>query len=121
MPARTFRINGSVTDTQTKKGISGLRVEVWNSPSDQHSVLGSAITDAQGQFDIAAVALHVRADFLERTAQARFQRHWVKTVDQQEPAHGVILQQTRNDIPSIDVALLHAGENAREAVAVECE
>jgi len=56
VPTRTFRINGSVTDTQTKKGISGLRVEVWNSPSDQHSVLGSAMTDAQGQFDIAAVA-----------------------------------------------------------------
>lgn len=56
MPTRTFRINGSVTDTQTKKGISGLRVEVWNSPADQHSVLGSGVTDVQGQFDISAVA-----------------------------------------------------------------
>lgn len=56
MPTRTFRINGSVTDTQTKKGISGLRVEAWNSPSEQHAVLGTAITDAQGQFDLSAVA-----------------------------------------------------------------
>ena len=56
MPTRTFRVVGSVTDTQTKKGISGLRVEVWNSPAAQHVVLGSAITDAQGQFDAAAVA-----------------------------------------------------------------
>jgi hypothetical protein len=45
-----------VTDTQTKKGLSGLRVEVWNSPAAQHAVLGSAVTDAQGQFDIASVA-----------------------------------------------------------------
>jgi hypothetical protein len=45
-----------VTDTQTKKGISGLRVEVWNSPAAQHTVLGSAVTDAQGQFDVPAVA-----------------------------------------------------------------
>ncbi len=56
MPTRTFRVVGSVTDTQTKKGISGLLVEVWNSPAPQHVVLGSAITDAQGQFDAAAVA-----------------------------------------------------------------
>jgi hypothetical protein len=56
VPTRTFRVLGSVVDTQTKKAISGLRVEVWNSPAAQHLVLGSATTDALGQFDVAAVA-----------------------------------------------------------------
>lgn len=56
MATRTFRVTGSVTDTQTKKGLQGLRVEVWNSPAAQHAVLGSAITDAQGNFDLAATA-----------------------------------------------------------------
>ncbi|MBZ5522162.1 MAG: hypothetical protein LAP21_07965 [Acidobacteriia bacterium] len=56
MPTRTFRVFGSVADTQTKKGISGLRVEVWNSPAAAHLILGSGLTDVQGQFDIAAVA-----------------------------------------------------------------
>lgn len=56
MPTRTFRVNGSVTDTQTKKGISGLRVEVWDSPAAQHAVLGSGVTDGQGLFDVPAVA-----------------------------------------------------------------
>ena len=56
MPTRTFRVFGSVSDTQTKKGISGLRVEVWNSPAAQHTVLGSAVTDTAGQFDAAVTA-----------------------------------------------------------------
>ena len=56
MPTRTFRVFGSVSDTQTKKGIAGLRVEVWNSAAAAHLILGSGLTDAQGQFDVAAVA-----------------------------------------------------------------
>lgn len=56
MPTRIFRIVGSVTDTQTKQGIQGLRVEVWNSPAAQHATLGAALTDAEGGFEIAAVA-----------------------------------------------------------------
>jgi hypothetical protein len=56
VPTRTFRVFGSVSDTQTKKGISGLRVEVWNSAAAAHLILGSGLTDSQGQFDVAAVA-----------------------------------------------------------------
>jgi hypothetical protein len=56
VPTRTFRVFGSVSDTQTKKGIAGLRVEVWNSAAAAHLILGSGLTDAQGQFDVAAVA-----------------------------------------------------------------
>jgi hypothetical protein len=56
VPTRTFRVFGSISDTQTKKGISGLRVEVWNSPAAAHLILGSGLTDSQGQFDVAAVA-----------------------------------------------------------------
>jgi hypothetical protein len=56
VPTRTFRVFGSVSDTQTKKAITGLRVEVWNSAAAAHLILGSGLTDAQGQFDVAAVA-----------------------------------------------------------------
>jgi hypothetical protein len=55
VPTRTFRVFGSVSDTQTKKGLSGLRVEVWDSPAVQHVLLGSAVTDAQGSFEIPVV------------------------------------------------------------------
>jgi len=55
VPTRTFRVFGSVSDTQTKKGIAGLRVEVWDSPAAQHVLLGSAVTDAQGSFEVPVV------------------------------------------------------------------
>jgi hypothetical protein len=54
MALRTFRILGMVVDATAKNGIPDLRVEAWNRDDPQHIVFGVSMTDARGEFQIAA-------------------------------------------------------------------
>ena len=52
MPLRTFRISGHVIDERTRYGIPALRVEAWDKDLRSNTLLGVALTDGQGAFDL---------------------------------------------------------------------
>lgn len=53
MPSnKEFKITGHVFDRQTRRDVSGLRVEAWDKDTKYHDLLGVAITDPRGKFII---------------------------------------------------------------------
>ena len=73
------------------------------------------------QFDISAVALHVGPDFVERGVKPCFERDGVQSVNEQQPADNVILQQAFEDPFTIGAGSLEVSEHARETVAIKTE
>jgi receptor-binding and translocation channel-forming TcA subunit of Tc toxin/ABC toxin-like protein/neuraminidase-like protein len=52
MPNRTFKIAGRVIDRKTRSGVAGLRVESWDKALVLKDQIGSAVTNADGAFQI---------------------------------------------------------------------
>jgi hypothetical protein len=48
----TFLVFGRINDGQTRLGIAGMRVEIWDNDLFFKDLLGSAVTDEQGRFSI---------------------------------------------------------------------
>jgi hypothetical protein len=53
MAVKEFKINGQVIDVKTREGVLGLKVEAWEKAMACKDLLGSAVTDEQGNFVIA--------------------------------------------------------------------
>ena len=62
----TFRITGRVIDRTTQQGIAGLRVEAWDKDKICDDLVGSAVTDEQGAFQIEFTSSHFAELFLDR-------------------------------------------------------
>lgn len=63
---KTLKITGRLTDATTRSGGAGLRVEAWDKDLRVKEVIGSAVTDAKGSFQIEFEESHLRKLFLDR-------------------------------------------------------
>ncbi len=61
-----FRIIGRVIDHKTRQGVAGLRVEAWDKDRIFHDLVGSAVTDGQGNFVIELASSYFKELFLDR-------------------------------------------------------
>lgn len=68
----TFNVNGRVINTETRAGIAGLRVEAWDKALIYKDLVGSAITDAQGNFRIEWDESYFRKLFSEQRPELFF-------------------------------------------------
>jgi hypothetical protein len=66
MPPKTFHISGQVINHQTRRGIANLRVETWDKGLIFDDLVGSAITDEQGQFQVDFTLSYFKEHFLYR-------------------------------------------------------
>lgn len=62
----TFHISGRVIDHKTRQGLTGLRVEGWDKDLICNDLVGSALTDEQGAFQIMFNESYFRELFLDR-------------------------------------------------------
>ena len=60
MPGETYTIKGTVLSRPTGSGISDLKVEAWNKYLIHDDLVGSAVTDAEGAFQIEFTVLEDR-------------------------------------------------------------
>src|SRR6266403_1961013 len=63
---QTFKIQGRVIDSATSEGLAGLRVEAWDKDLFFSDLVGSAVTDEQGSFQIEFDQSYFRELFLDR-------------------------------------------------------
>ena len=87
MEERTFRISGRVID-QRNQGVAGLRVEAWDKDLIRNDLVGSAVTNDQGMFQITLKESYFQERFESRRPDLFF------TV-----SHGsVVIKDTRDSV-----------------------
>lgn len=62
----TYQINGRVIEEAWGRGVPGLRVEAWDYDMLRNDLVGSAVTDDEGRFQIEFSAGYYRELFLDR-------------------------------------------------------
>ncbi|HVF48512.1 MAG TPA: hypothetical protein VNA19_00415 [Pyrinomonadaceae bacterium] len=62
MSRKTFRIKGRVIERASREAAAGLRVEAWDKDKKYDDLLGSAVTDAGGCFQISFDKSHFADD-----------------------------------------------------------
>jgi hypothetical protein len=61
-----FRISGRVIDRKSQQGVSDLRIEAWDKDLIFNDLVGSAVTDEQGAFQIEFDNSYFKEIFLDR-------------------------------------------------------
>lgn len=69
---KVFKLLGRVVDTATHKGVGGLRVEAWDTDPVADDLVGSAVTDAEGRFEIEFATSYFGEVFLDRRPDLYF-------------------------------------------------
>lgn len=72
MATKTYRIIGRIIDRETHQGVPGLRVEAWDKDLLIDDLVGSAVTDARGTFEITFDTSYFRELFLDRKPDLYF-------------------------------------------------
>ncbi len=83
-----IRIKGKIIDQKTKEGIPSLLVEAWDKDLILNDLLGSAITNHQGEFNIKLDGNYYREMFLEGNPDIFFKIYY----------RGKLIQSTENSI-----------------------
>ena len=68
----TFKILGRIIDETTHNGIAGLRVEAWDKDLVIDDLVGSALTDAEGRFEIEFSESYFSEIFFDRSPDLFF-------------------------------------------------
>jgi hypothetical protein len=69
---KTYRNTGRVVNKLTRSGVSGARVEAWDSEHVSLDMVAYAVTDHDGGFSMSLTEDDVRSLFLERRARVYF-------------------------------------------------
>ena len=69
---KTYRLLGHIVDQATHRGVSGARVEAWDSEGQSTDLLAFAVTDARGAFTIALDDAYLQQFFHDRTPTVSF-------------------------------------------------
>lgn len=67
-----FRISGRIINCQTHHGVLGLRVEAWDKDSIFNSLVGSAVTGANGSFQMEFDESYFNECFSDRRSDLFF-------------------------------------------------
>lgn len=72
MATKTFRIIGHIIDRETHQGVAGLHVEAWDKDLLIDDLIGSAVTDKEGRFEILFDEAYFKELFLDRRPDVFF-------------------------------------------------
>jgi hypothetical protein len=84
----TLKISGRVIDRKTRNGVAGLRIESWDKELVVKDQIGSAVTDAEGAFQIQIEDTDLKKLFRNRKPDLFFR----------VIADGTLLQSTENSV-----------------------
>jgi len=76
MTKRKYRIIGAVIERQSRKALSGFRVEAWDKDPLFDDLLGTAITNAEGEFQIQFDETYFRELIFDQDPDLFFRVFW---------------------------------------------
>ena len=104
----TFRMTGHIIDNTTRRGVPRLRVAAWDKDLILHDLVGSAVTDEQGAFQMECSESYFRKLFPDRWPDL-----FCKIFHQAEAFYGLFRQNLPTDLAAL---LVQSPEALRQAL-----